>query len=195
MKLLVLGLPFSRHGARTTTVIDSSSPPNAVAVMRARAQRRDEDLPAFEGTSVSTDPRTASCSPSSSSHSTTWLSGDGSASVPHDSAGTGNGHATVLNGGDVIAEQCSASCTNICEAVISSGGNTSVPRNLEGSNVDLAPAPSGDSGAGMVTQTCIGCDGVGDGITRVSISMASAVDITTSEADSSRSDEDSPAVL
>ncbi|KAG5183707.1 hypothetical protein JKP88DRAFT_245057 [Tribonema minus] len=98
-------------------------------------------LTAFGGKSVSADPRTASCS-----HSTSRLSGDVSAFVPHDSAGTGtgDGDSTVLNGdsSDGVAEQCSASYNNICEAaVLSSDGSTSVPRSLEGSYVDLAPVP------------------------------------------------------
>ncbi|KAG5183278.1 hypothetical protein JKP88DRAFT_241450 [Tribonema minus] len=58
------------------------------------------------------------------------------------SASTGNGDSTVLNGGEGISEQWSASCNNICEtAVLSSDGSTCVPHSLEGSDVDLAPAP------------------------------------------------------
>ena len=125
---LVSGSPISRHGVRVTTVRDSSS--TSSAVTHAGAQGRKGVLTAFDGTSVSTDPRTASCSPSSSScHSTTRLSGDGSAFVPHDSAGTGtgDGDSTVLNGGDGVAEQCSTSCNNIREAsVLSSDGSACV---------------------------------------------------------------------
>ncbi|KAG5190172.1 hypothetical protein JKP88DRAFT_252430 [Tribonema minus] len=275
----VSGSPTSRHGVRVTTVRDSSA--TVSAVTHARAQGSNEVLTAFDGTSVSTDPRTASCSPSSSScHSTTRLSGDGSAFVPHasagtgtgdgdstvlnggdgiaeqcstscnnireasvlssdgsacvrhESAGTGDGDPTVLNGGDGVAEQCSASCNNICEAaVLSSVGSTFVPRSLEGSNVDLVPAPcdvrpaagvphsvcredicaalaasvdicsvltdpTGDSGAGKEARPGVDCDGIGGGIAGVSISMASPVATTASDANSSRPDEeDSPAVL
>eukprot|EP00611_Tribonema_gayanum_P012032 TRINITY_DN2251_c0_g1_i1.p2 TRINITY_DN2251_c0_g1~~TRINITY_DN2251_c0_g1_i1.p2 ORF type:complete len:425 (-),score=81.26 TRINITY_DN2251_c0_g1_i1:2096-3370(-) len=123
---LVSGSPTSRHGVRVTTVRDSSS--TSSAVTHAGARDRKGVSTAFDGTSVSTDPRTASCSPSSSScHSTTRLSGDGSAFAPHDSAGTDNGESTVLNGGDGVAEQCSTSCNNICEAsVLSSDGSACV---------------------------------------------------------------------
>ncbi|KAG5182797.1 hypothetical protein JKP88DRAFT_245412 [Tribonema minus] len=214
---------------------------------------------------------------SSSCHSTTRLSGDGSAFAPHDSAGTDNGESTVLNGGDGVAEQCSTSCNNIREAsvlssdgsacvrhesagtgdgdptvlngglgvaeqgsascnnireaaVLSSDGSTSVPRSLEGSDVDLAPVPcdvmpattthpvcredicaalaasagicsvftdpTGDSGAGKVARPGVGCDSVSGGVGGVSISMASPLETTASDANSSRPDEeDSPAVL
>ncbi|KAG5175877.1 hypothetical protein JKP88DRAFT_249901 [Tribonema minus] len=293
---LVSGSPASRHGVRVTTVRDSSS--TSSAVTHARAQGSNGVLTAFDGTSVSTDPRTASCSPSSSScHSTTRLSGDGSTFVPHDSAGTSTGDGdstvlnggddvdeqcstscnnickasvlssngsacvrhesagtgdgdptvlncvrhesagtddgdpTVLNGGDGIAEQCSASCNNSCEAaVFSSDGSTSVPRSLEGSDVDLAPAPcdvrpvagvphsvcredicaalaasvdicsvltdpTGDSGADKVARPGVDCGCISGGVAEVSISMASPVATTASDANSSRPDEDSPAVL
>ncbi|KAG5187043.1 hypothetical protein JKP88DRAFT_254252 [Tribonema minus] len=293
---LVAGLPFGRHGVRVTTVRDSSS--TSSAVTHAGAQGRKGVLTEFNGTSVSTDPRTASCSPSSSScHSTTRLSGNGSAFVPHnsagtgtgdgdstvlnggdgvaeqcstscnnireasvlgsdgsacvrhesagtgdgvpmvlncvrhESAGTGDGDSTVLNGGDDVAEQCSTSCNNICEAsVLSSDGSKSVPRSLEGGDVDLAPAPcdvmpaatthsvcsedicaalaaradicsvlsnpTGDSGAGTVTRPSVHCNGVGGSSAGVSIDMASPVETTASDPNSSRPDEeDSPPVL
>ncbi|KAG5175357.1 hypothetical protein JKP88DRAFT_250262 [Tribonema minus] len=70
-------------------------------------------------------------------------------------AGTGNGDPALLNGGDGVAEQCSASCNNICEtAALSSDGSTSVPRSLEGSDVDLAPAPCDVMPAGTTHSVC-----------------------------------------
>ncbi|KAG5189474.1 hypothetical protein JKP88DRAFT_252819 [Tribonema minus] len=142
------------------------------------------------------NPRTASCSPSSSCcHSTTRLSGDGSAFVPHDSAGTGTGDGdstvlngamaapacgrastgtgdgdpTVLNGGEGVSEQCSASRNNICETtVLSSDGSASVPRSSEGSDVDLAPALCDVIPAATTHSVCTGDSGAGT-VTRPSV--------------------------
>ncbi|KAG5178802.1 hypothetical protein JKP88DRAFT_280905 [Tribonema minus] len=79
---------------------------------------------------------------SSSCHSTTRLSGDGSAFVPHDSAGTGtgDGDSTVLNGGLVVAEQCSASCNNICEAAVLSSDCSACVRHESAGTGDRDPA-------------------------------------------------------
>ncbi|KAG5181928.1 hypothetical protein JKP88DRAFT_245854 [Tribonema minus] len=175
---LVAGLPFSRHGVRVTTVRDSCS--TSSAVTHAGARGKKGVLTALDGTSVFTDLRTASCSPSSSScHSTTRLSGDGSAFVPHDSAGTGtgDGDSTVLNGGDGVAEQCSASCNNIREASVlgsdgsacvrheSAGTGDGVPTVLNCVRHESAGTGDGDStvlngGDGVAEQCSTSCNNI-----------------------------------
>ncbi|KAG5184580.1 hypothetical protein JKP88DRAFT_255357 [Tribonema minus] len=102
--------------------------------------------------------------------------------VRHESAGTGDGDSTLLNGGDGVAEQCSTSCNNIYEASVLSSDGSACARHKSNRRQWRRPG--------------VDCDGIGGGIAGVSISMASPVATTASDANSSRPDEeDSPAVL